>query len=70
MPRPKRTTPEIQHRAIQLSKEPTPAERKLWARLHNDQLGVIFRRHTVLADGARDTLSAITFLILSASKRN
>ena len=27
-----------------LRKEPTPAERKLWSRIRNDQLGVTFRR--------------------------
>lgn len=32
------------HRAGQLRKELTPAERKLWAVIRNDQLGVNFRR--------------------------
>jgi len=32
------------HRAGELRKEPTPAERKLWSKLRNDQLGVNFRR--------------------------
>ena len=30
--------------AGKLRKEPTPAERKLWSRIRNDQLGVNFRR--------------------------
>jgi very-short-patch-repair endonuclease len=32
------------HRAIELRKESTPAERRLWSRIRNDQLGVTFRR--------------------------
>lgn len=44
MPRPKRTTPKTQQRAIELRKELTPAERKLWSKIRNDQLGVNFRR--------------------------
>jgi len=44
MPNPKRSTPKIMHRAGELRKEPTPAERKLWSKLRNDQLGVNFRR--------------------------
>jgi very-short-patch-repair endonuclease len=32
------------HRAGELRRELTPAERKLWAHLRNDQLGVNFRR--------------------------
>jgi very-short-patch-repair endonuclease len=32
------------HRAGELRKEPTPAERKLWAYLRGDKLGVNFRR--------------------------
>jgi len=41
---PRRTTPQGYRRARQLRKELTPAERKLWAVLRNDQLGVSFRR--------------------------
>jgi very-short-patch-repair endonuclease len=44
MPRAPRSKPHIKHRAIELRKEPTPAESKLWSRLRNDQLGVSFRR--------------------------
>src|SRR5215207_4213699 len=44
MPRPQRSNPNTKHKAIELRKEPTLAERKLWSRLRNDQLGVTFRR--------------------------
>jgi very-short-patch-repair endonuclease len=44
MPRPPRSNPKTRTYAIELRKEPTPAERKLWARIRNDQLGVNFRR--------------------------
>jgi len=44
MPRPKRSNPKTKHQAIELRKELTPAERKLWSRIRNDQLGVTFRR--------------------------
>ena len=44
MPRPSRSNPKTKHRAIKLRKESTPAERKLWSRIRNDQLGVTFRR--------------------------
>ncbi len=41
----KRTTPKIFHRAKELRRALTPAERKLWARLRNHQLeGYGFRR--------------------------
>jgi very-short-patch-repair endonuclease len=44
MPRPPRSNPKTRTRAIELRKELTPAERKLWALIRNDQLGVNFRR--------------------------
>jgi very-short-patch-repair endonuclease len=44
MPRPIRSNPKTKHQAIELRKESTPAERKLWSRIRNDQLGVTFRR--------------------------
>ena len=46
MPRPPRSNPNTRTRAINLRKDLTPAEGKLWSRIHNDQLGVNFRRHT------------------------
>ena len=44
MPRKPRSNPKTKHRAVELRKESTPAERKLWSRIRNDQLGVTFRR--------------------------
>jgi very-short-patch-repair endonuclease len=45
MPRPKRSNPKTMHQAGELRKELTPAERKLWAVLKNEQLlGIKFRR--------------------------
>ena len=44
MPRSSRSSPKIKHRAINLRKELTPAEKKLWSRIRNDRLGVTFRR--------------------------
>ena len=44
MPRPIRSNPKTKHQAIELRRESTPAERKLWSRIRNDQLGVTFRR--------------------------
>ena len=44
MPRSQRSSPKTKRQAVELRKEPTPAERKLWARIRNDQLGVNFRR--------------------------
>jgi very-short-patch-repair endonuclease len=44
MPRPNRSNPKTKHKAVRFRKETTPAERKLWSRIRNDQLGVTFRR--------------------------
>ena len=45
MPRPKRSNPKTMHQAGELRKKLTPAERKLWSCLRNNQLnGVSFRR--------------------------
>lgn len=44
MPRPPRSNPKTRTRAIELRKESTPAERKLWAVIRRDKLGVNFRR--------------------------
>ncbi|HZJ22467.1 MAG TPA: endonuclease domain-containing protein [Anaerolineales bacterium] len=44
MPRAQRSNPKTKHKAIELRKESTLAERKLWSRIRNDQLGVTFRR--------------------------
>lgn len=40
----RRTTPKIFSNAKELRHNLTPAERKLWGALRNDQLGVSFRR--------------------------
>jgi very-short-patch-repair endonuclease len=44
MPRPLRSNPKTRTYAMQLRKELTNAEVKLWAHLCKDQLGVSFRR--------------------------
>lgn len=44
MPRPPRSNSKTRTCAIELRKELTIAERKLWAVIRNDQLGVNFRR--------------------------
>jgi very-short-patch-repair endonuclease len=44
MPRKKRSNPKTMHNAGKLRKDPTPAERKLWSKIRDDQLGVNFRR--------------------------
>lgn len=43
MPRSQRSNPGTKHKAIQLRKESTPAEWKLWSRIRNNHLGVTFR---------------------------
>lgn len=50
MPRKKRSNPKIMHNAGKLRKEPTPAERKLWSKIRNDQLGVNFRRQHAIGN--------------------
>lgn len=44
LPRPNRSNPITRTRAIELRINLTPAERRLWSRIRNDQLGVNFRR--------------------------
>ena len=51
---PRRTTPKGYEKARQLRKELTPAERKLWAVLRNDQLGVSFRRQHAIGSYITD----------------
>jgi very-short-patch-repair endonuclease len=50
MPRPPRSNSKTRTRAIQLRKELTPAERKLWAYIRNDKLGVNFRRQHAIGN--------------------
>jgi very-short-patch-repair endonuclease len=44
MPRSPRSNPKTRTHAIELRKELTAAEHKLWSLIRNDQLGVNFRR--------------------------
>ncbi len=64
MPRPKRSNPTTKHRAIQLRKVSTPAERKLWSRLRNDQLGITFRRQHAIGNFIPDFWSPKARLII------
>jgi very-short-patch-repair endonuclease len=50
MPRPPRSNSKTRTHAIELRKESTPAEHKLWAVLRNDQLGVNFRRQHAIGN--------------------
>jgi len=70
MPRPKRSNPKAMHNAGNLRKNLTPAERKLWSKIRDDQLGVNFRRHIAPAVGAGDTRLATTSPTSFESKRN
>lgn len=64
MPRPQRSTPKIKQRAIELRKELTPAERKLWSCLRNDQLGVNFRRQHAIGNYITDFCAVKEKLII------
>lgn len=64
MPRQPRSNPKTKHRAIRLRKELTPAERKLWTYLRNDQLGVNFRRQHAIGNYITDFCSPIAKLII------
>jgi very-short-patch-repair endonuclease len=64
MPRSQRSDPKTKHNAIKLRKELTPAERKLWARLRNDQLGVTFRRQHAIGNYIPDFCSPKAKLII------
>ncbi len=50
MPCPPRSNPKTRTHAIELRKEPTPTERKLWAHIRNDQLGVNLRRQHAIGN--------------------
>ncbi|MBV6401323.1 MAG: hypothetical protein CNIPEHKO_01622 [Anaerolineales bacterium] len=50
MPRLPRSNPKTRTRAIELRKELTPTERKLWAYLRGDKLGVNFRRQHAIGN--------------------
>lgn len=64
MPRPQRSNPKTNHHAIELRKESTPAERKLWAQLRNDQLGVNFCRQHAIGQYITDFCSPKAKLII------
>jgi very-short-patch-repair endonuclease len=64
MPRKKRSNPKTKHFAIQLRKVLTPAERKLWSRIRNDQLGVTFRRQHAVGNYIPDFCSPKAKLII------
>ncbi|HJS20652.1 MAG TPA: endonuclease domain-containing protein [Anaerolineales bacterium] len=64
MPRPKRSNPKTKHKAIELRKESTPAERKLWSRIRDDQLGVTFRRQHAVGNYIPDFCSPNAKLIV------
>ena len=62
---PRRTTPKSYDFARKLRKEPTPAERKLWAYLRRDQLdGVNFRRQHAIGNYIVDFCSPKHKLII------
>jgi very-short-patch-repair endonuclease len=64
MPRKKRSNPQTKHRAIQLRKVSTPAERKLWSLIRNDQLGITFRRQHAIGSYIPDFWSPKAKLII------
>jgi very-short-patch-repair endonuclease len=64
MARPRRSTPRIMHQAGKLRKDSTPAERKLWAYLRGDKLGVNFRRQHAIGNYIPDFCSPKAKLII------
>jgi very-short-patch-repair endonuclease len=64
MPRPPRSNTHTKHKAIQLRKEATLAEQKLWSRIRNDQLGVSFRRQHAIGKYIPDFCSPRARLII------
>ena len=64
MPRKPRSNPTTKHQAIELRKASTPAERKLWSRIRNDQLGVTFRRQHAVGNYIPDFCSPKAKLII------
>ena len=64
MPRPPRSNPKIRARAIELRKELTPAERKLWSRIRDNQLGVNFRRQHAIGSYIPDFVCIAKKLII------
>jgi very-short-patch-repair endonuclease len=64
MPRPPRSNPKTRTHAIELRKEQTPAEHKLWGIIHNDQLGVNFRRQHAIGNYIPDFVCVQKKLII------
>jgi very-short-patch-repair endonuclease len=64
MPRKPRSNPKTKRQAIKLRKESTPAERKLWSRIRNDQLGFTFRRQHAIGNYIPDFCSPQAKLII------
>jgi|SRR5687767_3230311 len=65
MPRSKRSNPKTKYRAIQLRKELTPAERKLWSYLRGNKLhGINFRRQHAIGNYVPDFCSPDAKLII------
>lgn len=61
----KRSNPKTMHRAGELRKELTPAEKKLWANLRGDKLnGVNFRRQHAIGNYIVDFVSIKEKLII------
>jgi len=61
---PRRATPKGYENARKLRKELTPAERKLWAYLRGDNLGVNFRRQHAIGNYITDFCSPKAKLII------
>ncbi len=61
---PKRSNPKTKRKAVELRKESTPAERKLWSRIRNDQLGVTFRRQHAIGNYIPDFFAIKPKLII------
>lgn len=64
MPRKKRSNPKTMNFAGKLRKTPTPAERKLWSRIRNGQLGATFRRQHAIGNFVPDFVCIEKKLIL------
>ena len=64
MPRPPRSNTKTRTHAIELRKELTPAERKLWSHIRNDQLGVNFRRQHAIGNYIPDFICIEKKLII------
>jgi len=64
MPRSQRSNPTTKRHAVELRKDSTPAEAKLWSHLRNDQLGVNFRRQHAIDNYIPDFCSPKAKLII------